>query len=348
MCGKLQGLAEFRQGRERLAKGQYQLAELELKRALQILDNSRETDTSSFALLMTDIALAQAAQEKNSQAEQTLERLVQRGKEGELGWTAMGNLLAFYLGTAPNKAVQLANQAVLDASLSTERRQEARFVAGTGILLQQEDLGKAISLLTPAFPSYLQPFAWHNLGCAQWWAVAPLTSPTKPSSDSLLPAITSLTECIKAFESVSELTEALPLLSPYTGLSLTTLAAVYLAVGKEAQASKWLKVALKSYQKHAPGQTSRPLVLLASLLRREKAFLHAEGMLQFSIDQLSKSKPSPDLVSALKEYALTLQSNPKRLQESQNLLSQAKTIESKLTPWANLAAYLHLPSLQPL
>ena len=341
-------MAEFLQGRERLAKGQFQLAELELKRALQILDNSRETDNASFALLMTDIARAQAGQEKTAQAEQTLERLVERGKEGELGWTAVSNLLAFYLFTAPDKAAKLANRALLDSGFSAERRDEARFIAGSALLLQQEDPNKAISLLQPAFPLYLQPFAWHNLGCAQWWAVAAPNSTKKPSSEALIPAISSLMASIKAFESVNELTEALPLLSPYTGLSLTTLASIYLAEGKEAQASKWLKVALKSYQKHAPNQTSRPLVLLASLLRREKAFLHAEGMLQFSIDQLSKSKPSPDLVFALKEYALTLQSNPKREQESQSHLSQAQTLESKLSPWAHLAGHLHLPSLQPL
>lgn len=347
VCRKVQDLAEFVQGRERLAKGQYQLAELELKRALQILDNSRQTEESSFALLMTDIARALAGQGKTVQAGQTLEKVVERLGKGDLEWPALSNLLAFYLSAAPEKASQLTKTLLSNPSLREEHKHEARLIAGSALLLQG-DPSEAISLLQPAFPLYLQPFARHNLGCAQWWSVSPPHSPAKSTAELLFPAVSSLHSAITAFENTPNLSDPLPLLSPYTCLSLTTLGSVHLACGEDAQASKWLKVALKCYQKHAPGQTNRPLILLAGLLRREKAFLHAEGMLQYAIDQLAQSAPCPDQVAALKEYALTLQSNPKREREWQSHLTQAALIETKLPPWAVCAGFLHLPTLQSL
>lgn len=349
ISAKLKTLAEFVQGRELLNKGKCGLAEMELKRALQILDNSKETDEASFAVLMTDIARAQLGQSKSSPAQLTLETIVHKTTAADLRWASIRNLLSHYLSTAPSQAANLCKLLLTDATIQGTWRDEVRFILGTAMMLQREDVGKAVEVLNQQFDAELRPFVKHNLGCALWWSVTAYGRNMENGTESTLnPAVSSLFSAISGLENVPEVTESLPLTSPYTGHSLSTLACIYLTYHNNTQASKWLKLSLKSHQKHSPELTSAPLIRLAALLRREKAFLHAEGMLQYAIDQLVKAAPSYDLVLALREFAATIQSNPKRERESHQYLSQATEMENKLHPWANLACYLHLPTLQSL
>eukprot|EP00358_Blepharisma_japonicum_P003852 CAMPEP_0202951888 /NCGR_PEP_ID=MMETSP1395-20130829/34320_1 /ASSEMBLY_ACC=CAM_ASM_000871 /TAXON_ID=5961 /ORGANISM="Blepharisma japonicum, Strain Stock R1072" /LENGTH=165 /DNA_ID=CAMNT_0049660345 /DNA_START=483 /DNA_END=977 /DNA_ORIENTATION=- len=147
-------------------------------------------------------------------------------------------------------------------------------------------------------------------------------------------AIPNFKKAIQYFENLSDPYEPNPdnpgLKKRESGLVLTTLAEMGWGDGltlKETAA--WLKCALKLYEEVDKKKLGRVLTLTGRLLKDQKQFLHAEGLLSNAMSIL-EGRGDWDEALVCEEYGGLLKKIPKRENEGEQLIEKAKLIRSKL------------------
>lgn len=254
-----ESIEEYSKAMDLILQKQWPEAELELQKCSEILEKSDQSGEPSHNFVIQRLALAQRAQGKLSQCEESLEKVVFNYRQNETKYQdqlefSYQTLYKQYLSSNISKAVRLGD--ILQSSqiwggLKKETQKNIKFYYAvitikTALTLQGKDYFKAKSAFYDCLklnPEGNSCFVYHNLGTTQWLHLRDLSSENFRSLPSeaqdeykrvtldFTESVANLQKAIQLFEGFPDLytlESGLGFKNKLTGLSLVNVGEIYL------------------------------------------------------------------------------------------------------------------------
>ncbi|CAG9321952.1 unnamed protein product [Blepharisma stoltei] len=352
------GLNEFVRAIEYINAKRYQMAEIELNLCLEILKNGGLFAEPAYNFTLKKLAFVYKQQNKTKQCEKALKDIVKHYESKaetypDLFLAAQETLAMYLLEADVGRCVDLCREV-----LANTPSEFFHYLFGISLVLKGEDFITAKEHLQAlVLNKDPQPEVLYNFAYAQLVHPRKFTNPNKLNTQEIkenrnavieyVHAIPNFKKAIQYFENLSEPYEPNPdnpgLKKKESGLVLTTLAEMGWGDGLTLQeTAAWLKCALKLYEEVDKTKLGRVLTLTGRLLRDQKQFLHAEGLLSNAMSIL-EGRGDWDEALVCEEYGGLLNKISKRENEGEQLIAKAKLIRSKLPFWAERAAHMFIP-----
>ena len=254
-----ESIEEYSKAMDLILKKQWGEAEIELSKCAQILEKSDQSGEPSHNFVLQRLALSQRAQGKQTQCEESLEKIVFNYRQNPTQYQdqlelSYQTLYKQYLSSNIAKAIRLGD--ILQGSqiwpgLKKETQKNIKFYYAvrnkkTALTLQGKDYLKAKSTFYECLklnPEGNSCFVYHNLGTAQWLHLRGSSSEDfrkMPSfaQDEYKRATLDFTESVANLQKAIQLFEGFPDLytlesglsfkNKLTGLSLVNVGEIYL------------------------------------------------------------------------------------------------------------------------
>mmetsp|Transcript_25896 Transcript_25896/g.45764 ORF Transcript_25896/g.45764 Transcript_25896/m.45764 type:complete len:370 (+) Transcript_25896:6269-7378(+) len=352
---KAGNIEEYSKALELISTRKFNEAVQELEKCLGILEERDLYGQPDYNFVLQRLALAHRLNSDYPACEDALEKVVQNylviGDDyPQLRSKAYANLALQYLQSNVKKAIQLCNWLQRPdewKTLDRDMQKDVHFFIGTGYLLYGNYRKEAIHHFETCLrmnPEARACFVLHNLACAQWWQYKNYEYNPDTSNDYKSAAM-EFVECIPNFQTSIQILEGLsepfkpndPVLKvKASGLSLTNIAEVLLETGNETEGSLWLRAALKHYETLDKPNIGRAYTLTALYLEAQGQAAEAKEMLEVAV-KVTAGRNDFNEIFALESLAKVDSSRT-------DCLESAKLLRQKMFPWAERAAYLHVPT----